>query len=755
MNDLSKTKKSLIEEISELRHKIDVLENNDVIQEDEESLIKYRDMVNTLPQVIFESDIQGNITFASNYSFECFGYTKEDMENGLNILQMIDPEEHEAAIKNSKKLLMGEKISDSEYTALKKDGSKVSVSVSAIPILDNGEVVGIRGSILDISQNRKIARSLAEKEEKFRMVFHNITDAIFIHELADNGRPGEIIEVNDAACSSLGYTADEFNKMTPMDIGYIKNPSDMLKFRDSALDKGYAVYETYLVAKDGYKIPVELTSHIFELNDEKVVLTLAHDLSWRQKLEDDLLESKEKYKKLTQSSPDPIFVVDFEGRIIYANDSVSKISNMPVEELKGKRWMDITPIPKEEVQNLYKLFLMALDGYEQKPLEIKIPKNNDFIYLEIYAALLESYGKIYAVQVIGHDITERKFAERSLMESEEKFRQMAENIEEVFYIIDKKMNKIVYISPAYEKVWGRTCQSLYTNPKSWIDSIHPEDKKDAVHTIFNQSEEVHTIGKGINYRIILPNGDIRWIWSRAFPVKGISGEIYRIAGIAMDITERKLHEDQIKHALKEKDAILREVHHRVKNNMQIISSLLNLQLEHLHDKKDVELFKESQNRVKSMSLIHGNLYQSENLSEINFNDYTQDLLRELCISHDIDPDIKLNTDLEDVILNIETSIPCGLIINELATNSMIHGFPEGMKGEIYVGLSSQDKILTLTVRDNGVGFPEGIDLDNVETMGMNLVKTLVGQLDGTIELNRENGTEIVVKFKELEYKERI
>lgn len=757
MDDFTKTKKTLVEEITELRQKIEEMEKTSYItDESDETLNKYMDLVNTLPHVIFESDLYGNINFASDYAFECFGYTKDDMINGLNILEMIIPEEHEVAKKNVQKLLKGEKLYDSEHTALRKDGSTFPISINAIPIIDVNEVVGIRGSILDITKKKKIARSLTENEEKFRTVFHNIEDPIFIHEITEQGKPGLIIEVNDSACKSLGYTSEEFTEMTPMDIGCVKKKSDMIQFKDDVFNDGCAYYETQLVAKDGIKVQVELNSHIFMLNNKKVALTLAHDISKRNKMEYDLKESKDRYKKLTQSSPDPIFVVDFNGKIIYANDAVEKISNIPREELKGKTWMDITPLPKDQVQNFYKLFLMAIDGYEQEPMEIKIPKDNDFIYLEIYPALLRNEGKIYAVQVIGHDISERKLAEQSLMDSEEKFRQMAENIQEVFYIIDNRMNKIIYISPAYEKVWGRTCQSLYDNPKSWIDSIHAEDREQAIVNIFKQTKEVHISDKGIEYRINRPDGEIRWIWSHAFPVEDKSGEVYRVAGIAMDITERKLYEDKIKQTLNEKDAILREVHHRVKNNMQIISSLLNLQLEHIDNKKDVELFKESQNRVKSMALIHGNLYQSENLSEINFNDYTQDLLRELLISHKIGQRIKLKTDVgEDVILNIETSIPCGLIINELATNSLVHGFPDEMEGEIYVGLSNDDNLLTMTVSDNGVGFPEELEIANVNTMGLYLVKTLVGQLDGTIDLNKDNGTEVTIKFKELEYKERV
>jgi two-component system, sensor histidine kinase PdtaS len=211
---------------------------------------------------------------------------------------------------------------------------------------------------------------------------------------------------------------------------------------------------------------------------------------------------------------------------------------------------------------------------------------------------------------------------------------------------------------------------------------------------------------------------------------------------------------KLKNSLKEKELLLKEIHHRVKNNMQIISSLLNLQSKYIKDKDDLEIFKESQNRVKSMAKIHEKLYQSESLAKINFADYVKSVEMDLFRSYGADPNrIKLETNFDDVQLNINTAIPCGLIINELITNSLKYAFPDARKGKININLlKDEDDNFNLTLSDDGIGFPESLDFRNTETLGLQLVNMLVRQLNGSIKLDRSQGTKFKIKFKELEYR---
>jgi len=203
--------------------------------------------------------------------------------------------------------------------------------------------------------------------------------------------------------------------------------------------------------------------------------------------------------------------------------------------------------------------------------------------------------------------------------------------------------------------------------------------------------------------------------------------------------------------------LLREIHHRVKNNMQIISSLLNLQAAQLKDKKDLFLFKETQNRIRSLALVHEKLYQSKNLSMIDFAEYIRSLITYLWQFFMIDSEtIRLHLDLEEAYFDINTAIPCGLIVNELVSNILKHAFPVGRKGEVRIVLVRADgNKFMLVVQDDGIGFPENLDFRKSETLGMQIVTMLVQQLDGTIELEREEGTTFKIVFEELKYKPRI
>lgn len=214
--------------------------------------------------------------------------------------------------------------------------------------------------------------------------------------------------------------------------------------------------------------------------------------------------------------------------------------------------------------------------------------------------------------------------------------------------------------------------------------------------------------------------------------------------------DRKQYEEKIKKSLNEKEVLLREIHHRVKNNMQIISSLLRLQSQTIKDKTYSQLFEESQNRITSMALVHEKLYQSTDLAKIDLNAYIRDMVTGLFQSYGISTDrIKLIFDVGDVSLRINSAIPCGLVINELVTNSLKYAFPDGRKGEIKIKVHEIDNEIEMVISDNGIGIPEVIDFRNTGTLGLKLVSILAErQLRGNVNLNRKTGTEFRIRFKE-------
>jgi len=216
-----------------------------------------------------------------------------------------------------------------------------------------------------------------------------------------------------------------------------------------------------------------------------------------------------------------------------------------------------------------------------------------------------------------------------------------------------------------------------------------------------------------------------------------------------EIAERKLVEEALNKSIKEKDVLLKEIHHRVKNNLQIVSSLLSLQSQYVNEPGSVELFKESQSRIISMALIHEKLYQTGDLTRINLSEYANELIGDLFRSYSVNTHlVKYQIESKNILLDINTAIPCGLIINELVTNSIKHAFPDNRSGEIKIDIQCHDGNCILKIADNGVGFPDDLDINDVKTLGLQLVTSLTKQLDGTIKLDREGGTCFTIKFNE-------
>ena len=217
-----------------------------------------------------------------------------------------------------------------------------------------------------------------------------------------------------------------------------------------------------------------------------------------------------------------------------------------------------------------------------------------------------------------------------------------------------------------------------------------------------------------------------------------------------EVTERMQAEEKIKASLKEKEVLLKEIHHRVKNNMQLISSILNLQSKYVEDEQALAIFKNGQSRIRSMAFVHEKMYESEDLAKIDFAEYVRSIAHYLFGLHEMSPRVRLNVDIKDILLDVNTAIPCALIINELLSNSLKYAFPEGIEGEICIQLSSdKDGKFTLIVEDNGIGFPKDLDFRKTESLGMQLVIMLVEQLEGTVELDKSKGTSFTITFNKI------
>jgi len=306
-----------------------------------------------------------------------------------------------------------------------------------------------------------------------------------------------------------------------------------------------------------------------------------------------------------------------------------------------------------------------------------------------------------------------------------------------------------YLSPRWKEIVGYRDDELPNVRASFTALVHPDDRalvEEAVIRHLRNGEPYK-----VEFRLRHKDGSYRWVLGRGEAVRDARGKAVRMAGSISDITERRRAEERLRSALAEKEVLLKEIYHRVKNNLQVVSGLLNMQGRGVSDAGMKQLLQESSNRVKSMALVHEQLYRSGDLSNISFREYVEQLVEHLMYAHrPLSARVPIRVEAEEVRFGIETAVPLGLIVNELVSNAYKHGYgPEANSGQILLRVQVfDDERVCLTVIDDGRGLPEGFDAGSVTSLGMQLVVTLSGQLGGELAYGtREGGTFFQIVFR--------
>jgi len=340
-------------------------------------------------------------------------------------------------------------------------------------------------------------------------------------------------------------------------------------------------------------------------------------------------------------------------------------------------------------------------------------------------------------------------SEKELENSEKKYRNIFENTGTAVLITDEDM-KISLINKTFENILNKEKSQIIG--KNWLNMIAPEDRDriSDYHKISDTTNGSDIVLKTYDVQLNI-DGEPRSFFATFDFIPGTKKSLISL----IDITERKKAEILLKASIKEKELLLREIHHRVKNSLQIISSLLSLQADEIDDKEIVERYNESENRIHTIALVHESLYNSNDISEINFHDYVESLVQNIKDSYNVNiKNIKITLELDDYELGIETAIPLGLIINELVSNAIKHAFMN-QEGNILLKLTKSDDIYELTIRDDGKGLRNDFDIDNEKSLGFILINALVKQLEGEIEVLIDGGSVFIIKFKELVYNKRL
>ncbi len=453
--------------------------------------------------------------------------------------------------------------------------------------------------------------------------------------------------------------------------------------------------------------------------------------------------SEEKLSIFIDSATEGFVLYDSELNLIEINKKALEIfpSGTTKEDLIGMNILEISP-GLEKTGRYDKYCEVIKTG---KPLYfddvVPAPRfGNRHLSVRAFR-VAEDLGLIFT------DITERKRIEEKLKQSEELLKHTQEISHVGSWSLDLENNELIWSDEAY-KIFGIKPQEFKASYKTFLEAVHPDDRVMVDQTYKNAVKNKKPYE--VVHRVLRPNGEVLTVQEKSMEIVDKTGKAVLSFGMVQDITERKKAEEALKNAAEEKEILLKEAHHRVKNNFTLVSSLLRMQSAKIKDPDDLEIFKESQNRVLIMARLHEILYQTEITGKVNMKAYLTKIISSLCGSYKVDANrIKVKSSIDKLELDSRTATSCGLIVNELFTNAYKYSFPDGRKGEINIILRSlEGDEIELTVTDNGVGMPENVDFRDTETLGLHIVKMLVeDQHHGEIKLDRTKGTSFKIRIR--------
>jgi PAS domain S-box-containing protein len=501
-----------------------------------------------------------------------------------------------------------------------------------------------------------------------------------------------------------------------------------------------------------------------------------------------LSESEKRFRTLAENSPDIIARFDRQKRHIYANPAVAGPYGRSPEEVIGKTQSEL---------GRYSGQLKFLEKHYENVFATGKPETVEFRYIssrgkEYYlnTKIVPEFidGKVTSVLAISRDIKDIKEAEAKLKETldnlENLVKERTSELENAYSSLKEsergfaeaqkmahignwyrslKTDKIYWSDEVY-RIFGFKPQEFEVTYNVFLSYVHPEDRG-CVNNNFKKALNGEPYSS--DYRIISANGIERIVHTQGEVVFTEEKTPIVMRGTIQDITKRKRAEE----ALEKQDKIrIKEIHHRIKNNLQVICSLLSLEAEKFSDEKMLEAFRESRNRVTSMALIHEELYKGKGAENLDFAAYLRKLTADLFSSYNLGNNINLKLDVEQVYFGMDTAIPLGIIVNELVSNALKHAFPAGRKGEIHIDLCKKESFASkcgisgpgpncmeknnfhymLTVTDDGKGIPEEIECQDADSLGLQLINILVEQIDGCIELRRDQGTKFIIWFNSIE-----
>jgi PAS domain S-box-containing protein len=717
------------------------------------------------------------VVFLNEKAIKIFGFDDIEIYNNISLWDLV-PEEYKEIIRKryNKAFENNESQEFLEIKVKNKKGEFIEIETSPMPVIFNGKN-SLQVVIQDISDRKKLQREqmrseIAEETNKFlqeeianrlkaeRQLIEaqNFTNSIIYCSLdiiIATDKHGKILEFNEAAQNIFGYTLEEIKNA---DLSILYNESSELeKIRKELDTKGSFVGETQNRRKNG-EIFTSFISASTLINDKKETIgfmAVSRDITKEKEAEEILKASENRFSALFMQAPFSIEILDENGSHVKVNNKFEALFGMSLEDSKLIKY-NINEDKNLKDLGLYNYFRKGYLGESSfiPTSKTVINKNGseEEVWLSRYIYPIVNNKKITELIVIHINETEKKQRERKIQEQAAKIKAIIDNSSHKIWSLNTK-----YEVTSFNKNYFEMMQRLLGVKVQVGSNMLNITKEFTNKEFFNKIHQVHKNtfnGKTEYFEAPFYDLNKNKIWMEIYlsPIIVANGEIEEISCIAQDITEKKNAEYKLKASLNEKEVLLKEVHHRVKNNLQVISSILNLQSAYVKDKNTLNIIKESQNRVKTMAFIHQSLYQTKDFSKINFSTYVENLSKNLVQSYRIDNKIitlLFNVEKE-IFLELDFAIPCGLIINELMSNALKYAFTESLKekGTIKIQIFKNEKQIYLSLEDNGIGLPTDFDLKNTKSLGLQLVTSLVGQLDANLTYKSEpnNGTIFKVNF---------
>ncbi len=751
-----------------------IVDISDIIAAEEKiksSETSYKDIFNNTYELLYVINKKNQFIDVNRLVLKKYGYTKEEIigqyPDFLGAEGQNDPEEV------SRKLNLVWEGEDQEmiWYSKKKDGTIFPKKLQLGRGMYFGEEVLICSG-RDISEQVSYERKIEKSRKKYKELIDSSIAGVGILQ-------GEEIVFANKKLSEI-LKVESIDQLTRSKIGKYIRKQDISPYNEliGNLKKtdNVALSEFVLVDSEQEEVNVEIRPKIIDYEGRDCIMISVLDLSDRkiaeeaQKLALKLKNTNESLKEqleqnrliqkqlmhaqaytegIIESSLDMIFTADKNGKINRLNPAAIKEFQLENE----KEYLDESfgIFMKNESFASSILNRLAENKSFSGEVEMQRKDGSKFISFISISNLISTENQSLGIMGISRDISDLKKNENEIKKQASKLNAIIESSSHYFFTLDRDYQIKSFNSLFKEDIEERYNHSIEIGDnffdlfKVEQDGMSKQEIRDFweahIKDCFNgKRTRFENQRKDINNKVFYREVYIN-------PVYNKDGSIGEISCIAHDTTNQRLAEKELQNSLEEKNVLLKEVHHRVKNNMQVISSILNLQSYYVKDEETISMLRESQSRIRAMAAIHERLYSTENFSDIKFSSYIKNLAEEIINTYElVNKSIDLSCELEEVFLFLDLAIPCGLIINELISNSLKYGFIGRKKGLIEVSLKSKNDIVYLRVGDNGVGMPKDLDYRKSKSLGLQLVDTLIGQIEGTIELEEGLGTYYNITF---------